>query len=97
MVKSGLRKEITANGEEARVSPLRLTSHLGAAFVLYLITLAAGMRILTKAPPIMSSTVASLESKWASVAVAAKVGRLRRRTHQLAGFTLITALTGNPH
>ena len=48
MVKSGLKQEIVERGEQARVSPYRLAAHLGSAFVLYLLSLGAGIKILAK-------------------------------------------------
>ena len=46
MVKSGLKEEIVEQQSVPRVSPLRLTAHLGCAFLIYALTMRTGVGIL---------------------------------------------------
>lgn len=87
MVKSGLKNEIIENGEQARVSPYRLSAHLASAFVLYLITLAAGFRIL--APKTTLHFLKTPDSQMQQ-----QIKRVYSWTHGLAGLTFATAMTG---
>jgi cytochrome c oxidase assembly protein subunit 15 len=87
MVKSGLKKEIIESGEPARVSPYRLSAHLASAFVLYLITLSAGVRILAKKTPLSLTQTADALTKL-------RLAKVYRSTHGLAGLTFMTAVTG---
>lgn len=80
MVKSGLRQEIIEKGEVARVSQYRLAAHLTFAFTLYLVTLSAGLQILTGR--VTSSTSSST------------ILLLRQWSRRLAGLTFGTAITG---
>lgn len=82
MVKSGLDQEIVAKGEAVRVSPCRLAAHLSSAFVLYVITLSAGMNILSR----KSLFISGIASK--------EINCMRKWSHRLAGLTFATAVTG---
>lgn len=86
MVKSGLRREIVERGEQARVSPYRLAAHLGSAFVLYLVTLSAGIAILAPS--------SALRLAISTPEAGRRLMGLRRWTHHLAGLTFATAITG---
>ncbi len=87
MVKSGLKNEILENRQPARVSPYRLAAHLGSAFALYLVTLAAGIRILSKTQPFgFKQLTAKVDG--------GKIKSLRSWTHGLAGMTFATAMSG---
>ena len=56
MVKSGLDdKLVDEMGGVPRVSPYRLSAHLGSAFVIYLLAVATGLSILTGRPGAMTA------------------------------------------
>lgn len=86
MVKSGLKQDIIEKGEQARVSQYRLAAHLGSAFILYLVTLSAGIRIL--APP------STLHLAVTTPQTGKRLQGLKQWSHKLAGLTFATALTG---
>lgn len=84
MVKSGLKKEIVENGEPARVSPYRLAAHLASAFLLYLVTLGAGIRILGDKSPLLLQGASSQKL----------LNRIKGSTHAVAGLAFATVMTG---
>eukprot|EP01125_Pyxidicula_operculata_P003131 TRINITY_DN1338_c3_g1_i4.p1 TRINITY_DN1338_c3_g1~~TRINITY_DN1338_c3_g1_i4.p1 ORF type:complete len:350 (+),score=48.62 TRINITY_DN1338_c3_g1_i4:61-1110(+) len=82
MVKSGLQEDL----EHPRVSPYRLATHLGSAFIIYIGLFWTGLSLV--------SPVARIASATASASAVAIPGMVRHGAHLVAGMTFLTAMSG---
>lgn len=96
MVKSGLdEQQLTERNSKPTVSQYRLTTHLGAAFLMYLGVLWTGLEILNENNLVKQAKanpqyVASLIEKLG----ASPLNRLRTIAYGLLGLTFMTAMSG---
>ncbi|KAI5306684.1 Chromatin structure-remodeling complex protein rsc9 [Ascosphaera pollenicola] len=91
MVASGLKDDLFAPGSHPRVSQYRLTTHLGAAFVLYIAMLTSGLGIL-RAHKLFKMPKEGMELLKKLGDPKLKV--LRRSVAGLAVLTFLTSMSG---